>query len=51
VSRARWTSLEEAAASVPDGASVAPGGFMLGRAHDRLEKRGVAGRPVLSPSH
>jgi len=32
VSRARWTSLEEAAASVPDGASVAPGGFMLGRA-------------------
>jgi len=32
VSRARWTSLEEAAASVPDGASVVPGGFMLGRA-------------------
>jgi glutaconate CoA-transferase subunit A len=32
VSRARWTSLEEAAASVPDGASIVPGGFMLGRA-------------------
>ena len=32
MSRARWTSLEEAAASVPDGASVVPGGFMLGRA-------------------
>ncbi len=32
MSRARWVSLEEAAASVPDGASVAPGGFMLGRA-------------------
>ena len=30
--RARWTSLEVAAASVPDGASVVPGGFMLGRA-------------------
>ena len=32
MSRARWTSLEEAAASIPDGASLAPGGFMLGRA-------------------
>lgn len=30
--RPRWASLEEAAASVPDGACVAPGGFMLGRA-------------------
>lgn len=32
MSRARWVTLAEAAASVPDGASVAPGGFMLGRA-------------------
>ncbi len=32
MSRARWTTLDEAAASVPDGAVVAPGGFMLGRA-------------------
>ena len=30
--RARWVDLAEAAASVPDGASIAPGGFMLGRA-------------------
>ena len=29
---ARWVDLAEAAASVPDGASIAPGGFMLGRA-------------------
>jgi glutaconate CoA-transferase subunit A len=29
---ARWVDLETAAASVPDGALVAPGGFMLGRA-------------------
>lgn len=28
----RWVSLDEAAAAVPDGAWVAPGGFMLGRA-------------------
>ncbi len=28
----RWTSLDEAAAAVPDGAWIAPGGFMLGRA-------------------
>ena len=28
----RWLSLEEAAAGVPDGAWIAPGGFMLGRA-------------------
>jgi len=27
-----WCSLDEAAASVPDGAWIAPGGFMLGRA-------------------
>jgi len=32
VKRARWVDLAEAAAAVPDGASVAPGGFMLGRA-------------------
>jgi len=32
VRRARWVDLAEAAASVSDGASVAPGGFMLGRA-------------------
>ena len=32
MSRARWTTLEEAVASIPDGASIAPGGFMLGRA-------------------
>lgn len=28
----RWCSLEEAVASIPDGASLATGGFMLGRA-------------------
>jgi glutaconate CoA-transferase subunit A len=28
----RWVSLDEAARSVPDGAWLAPGGFMLGRA-------------------
>ncbi len=28
----RWTTLSQLAASVPDGALVAPGGFMLGRA-------------------
>jgi glutaconate CoA-transferase, subunit A len=32
VKRARWVDLSEAAATVPDGASIAPGGFMLGRA-------------------
>jgi glutaconate CoA-transferase subunit A len=32
VKRARWVDLAAAAASVPDGAMVAPGGFMLGRA-------------------
>jgi len=32
MSRARWVSLEEAVASIPEGASIAPGGFMLGRA-------------------
>lgn len=30
--RTRWVDLAEAAAAVPDGASIAPGGFMLGRA-------------------
>ena len=30
--RACWVDLPEAVATVPDGASVAPGGFMLGRA-------------------
>lgn len=30
--RARWVDLAEAASSIPDGASIAPGGFMLGRA-------------------
>jgi len=30
--RARWVDLAEAVATVPDGAVVAPGGFMLGRA-------------------
>lgn len=30
--RARWVGLSEAMATVPDGATVAPGGFMLGRA-------------------
>ena len=29
---ARWTTVEELAASIPDGAWIAPGGFMLGRA-------------------
>lgn len=28
----RWVSLDEAAAAIPDGAWLAPGGFMLGRA-------------------
>ena len=32
MTRARWTTLNEAAASVEDGSIVAPGGFMLGRA-------------------
>ncbi|MGO9831659.1 MAG: CoA transferase subunit A [Myxococcaceae bacterium] len=32
MSFARWTSLSELAGTVPDGALVAPGGFMLGRA-------------------
>jgi glutaconate CoA-transferase subunit A len=32
VRRPRWVGLEEAAASIPDDASIAPGGFMLGRA-------------------
>jgi glutaconate CoA-transferase subunit A len=32
VSRARWVTLDEAVATIPDGASIAPGGFMLGRA-------------------
>lgn len=32
MSVATWTTVEELARSVPDGASVAPGGFMLGRA-------------------
>lgn len=46
--RPRWASLEEAAASVPDGACVAPAGFMLGRAPMalvfalvRLQRRGL----------
>jgi glutaconate CoA-transferase subunit A len=30
--RGRWVSLSEAAAQVPDGASLVPGGFMLSRA-------------------
>ena len=32
MSRARWVGLEEAVSTIADGASVAPGGFMLGRA-------------------
>ncbi|HEX9639261.1 MAG TPA: malonate decarboxylase subunit alpha [Acidobacteriota bacterium] len=32
MSRPRWVGLEEAAASIEDGAVLAPGGFMLGRA-------------------
>ena len=32
MSPARWTSLADLAARVPDGARIAPGGFMLGRA-------------------
>ena len=32
MSRARWVDLATAAAAVPDGAVIAPGGFMLGRA-------------------
>ncbi len=32
MTRTRWTSLDEAAATIDDGALIAPGGFMLGRA-------------------
>ncbi|XXF77904.1 malonate decarboxylase subunit alpha [Myxococcaceae bacterium GXIMD 01537] len=32
MSTARWNTLSEAVASIPDGASLATGGFMLGRA-------------------
>ncbi|MEM7586500.1 MAG: CoA transferase, partial [Acidobacteriota bacterium] len=32
MTRARWTSLTEAVASIDDGSLIAPGGFMLGRA-------------------
>ena len=32
MSRAEWVSLEEAVATIADGVSIAPGGFMLGRA-------------------
>lgn len=32
MSRARWSTLDQAVATVPHGASIAPGGFMLGRA-------------------
>ena len=32
MSRSPWASLQEVVASIPDGASVATGGFMLGRA-------------------
>jgi len=32
VSLPRWATLKEAVETIPDGASVAPGGFMLGRA-------------------
>ena len=32
MNRAQWVELAAAAAAVPDGALVAPGGFMLGRA-------------------
>jgi glutaconate CoA-transferase, subunit A len=32
MSLARWTTLEDLAGGIPDGALVAPGGFMLGRA-------------------
>ncbi|MCE9670471.1 malonate decarboxylase subunit alpha [Myxococcus stipitatus] len=46
---ARWCSLEEAVASIPDGASLATGGFMLGRAPMALvmeliaqERRGLS---------
>jgi glutaconate CoA-transferase subunit A len=48
VRRARWVDLAEAAAAVPDGAVIAPGGFMLGRAPmalifelARQERRGL----------
>jgi glutaconate CoA-transferase, subunit A len=49
VTRARWTTLDEAAASVADGALIAPGGFMLSRAPMALvfelvrqERRGLS---------
>ncbi len=32
MTRARWTTLDEAVATIDDGALIAPGGFMLGRA-------------------
>lgn len=32
MSRARWTTLAQAVSTIPDGAVIAPGGFMLGRA-------------------
>jgi glutaconate CoA-transferase, subunit A len=32
MAKTRWTTLEAMATSIPDGASLAPGGFMLGRA-------------------
>ena len=32
MTRARWTTLDEAAATIDDGTFIAPGGFMLGRA-------------------
>ncbi len=43
MSSTRWVGLAELAATVPDGASVAPGGFMLGRAPMALV-RAIAGQ-------
>jgi glutaconate CoA-transferase subunit A len=52
MSRARWVTLGEAVASIPDGACVAPGGFMLGRAPMalifELVRQGKGGLHVVS---
>jgi glutaconate CoA-transferase subunit A len=48
----RWATLQEAVATIPDGASIAPGGFMLGRAPMalifELVRQGRSGLHVVS---
>jgi len=52
VRRARWVDLADAVGSIPDGAAIAPGGFMLGRAPMalvfELVRQGRRGLQVLS---